>query len=156
PPSPPPAGARRGARPRAPRSPAPPAPGRAACTSPGAAPPRRSAASRWPRTPRAPRVTPCADEAPRGSARLGGHSLRGRDSHVPGEAHPRQHADDQVAHVELPPAQAVPRRGGERVVVVVPALAEGHDPEEDVVAALVAALEGLRAPDVAHRVDAPG
>ena len=42
-----------------------------------------------------------------------------------------QSADDVVADVDLPPAQAVPGRGREGVVVVVPPLAQRQDPEQE-------------------------
>ena len=80
----------------------------------------------------------------------------GGQRHVPGEADQGERADDVVAHVDLPPAQAVPGRGREGVVGVVPALAQRQDAEHDVVAALVVAPVGPQAPQVADRVDAPG
>src|SRR5205823_411216 len=43
---------------------------------------------------------------------------------VPGQMHPGEDADDPVAHVDLPPAQAVAGRGREGVMRVVPAFSQ--------------------------------
>eukprot|EP00413_Alexandrium_margalefii_P012569 CAMPEP_0204529160 /NCGR_PEP_ID=MMETSP0661-20131031/9910_1 /ASSEMBLY_ACC=CAM_ASM_000606 /TAXON_ID=109239 /ORGANISM="Alexandrium margalefi, Strain AMGDE01CS-322" /LENGTH=152 /DNA_ID=CAMNT_0051535171 /DNA_START=371 /DNA_END=830 /DNA_ORIENTATION=+ len=59
------------------------------------------------------------------------------------------------SEVHLPPLQAVPTRGLERVVVVVPTLAEGQDPDEPVVHGVVARVPILEAPDVADGVHCP-
>jgi hypothetical protein len=45
----------------------------------------------------------------------------------PGQAHDAEGADQQISHVQFPPAKSVPGRAGERVVIVVPALAQAHD-----------------------------
>src|SRR5688572_17680022 len=84
------------------------------------------------------------------------HRRRRRHLHLPGEPAQFEPADDEVAGVELPPAEAVAGGGRERVVVVVPPLAETDHAEDGVVAALVVAAEGARAPEVADGVDAPG
>src|SRR5207245_6777129 len=46
--------------------------------------------------------------------------------------------------------------GGEGMMVVVPAFAEGQDAEQEVVAAVIAARVRTAAPDVAYGIDAPG
>src|SRR4051794_23855915 len=78
-----------------------------------------------------------------------------RQLHVPGEAEQGEGADDPVADVDLPPAQAVAGRGREGVVRVVPPLPQRQDAKHDIVAALVVAPVGPEAPQVAGRVDAP-
>ena len=55
----------------------------------------------------------------------------------------------------MPPEQPLAGAGGEGVMVVVPAFAEGEDRDDRVVDAVVGAFEGLGAPDVADGVDAP-
>ena len=65
----------------------------------------------------------------------------------------------RITHHETsiwPRVEAVPRRGGERVVVVVPALAEDEQRDEPVVARLVARAVVLAAEHVADRVHAEG
>src|SRR4051794_32523153 len=85
-----------------------------------------------------------------------GLSLSGWQLDVPGEVQPGKHADDPETGVELPPAQAVPGRGREGVVRVVPALPQRQDAEQVVVAALIVAAVGPEAPPVADGVHAPG
>src|SRR5215213_8921979 len=63
--------------------------------------------------------------------------------------------DQPVGRVELPALEAVPRRGRERVVRVVPALAERHQRDRPVVAALIFGRERPAAVHVADRVHAP-
>src|SRR4051812_27617667 len=95
--------------------------------------PCRAASSRW----RAPASGPVRPRAPppRGrrarSRRRGGQRLArlalGRDAHhVPREPELLEPPDDARRDVELPWLEAVPRRGREGVVVVVPGLAEGQ------------------------------
>ena len=79
-----------------------------------------------------------------------------RQLKFPGEAQANEGADDPVADVDLPPAQAVPGRGREGVVVVVPPLPQAENAEQEVVPAAIAGLEGTAPPQMAHRVDAPG
>mmetsp|Transcript_41818 Transcript_41818/g.126599 ORF Transcript_41818/g.126599 Transcript_41818/m.126599 type:complete len:212 (-) Transcript_41818:248-883(-) len=50
----------------------------------------------------------------------------------------------------------MPARALKGVVVVVPALAEGQDPDEPVVHGVVRGVPVLEAPDVAHGVNSPG
>ena len=71
---------------------------------------------------------------------------RARQLHVPGQAGKGEKADDPVARVGLPPAQAVPGRGRKCMVGVVEALAQGQDAEQVIVAALVAAAVGPKTP----------
>src|SRR6185437_61126 len=73
-------------------------------------------------------------------------SLFRRQSHVPGETEQGEGADDPVAHVNLPPAQAVAGRAWEGVMGVVPSLPQSEDAEHEVVPALVAVLIGSEAP----------
>src|SRR5829696_7931620 len=75
---------------------------------------------------------------------------------VPDEAELLQRPDDRVGGVGLEAAQAVAGGGRERVVAVVPALAERDHRDEPVVAALVLDRERPAAVHVADRVDAPG
>ena len=90
------------------------------------------------------------------SAQLGRNPVGWRSPEVPGQAELRHEPDDQVAHVELPPFQAVARRGWEGVVVVVPSFAEPKHTKDHVVPAVIMTLERLGSPDVADGVDAPG
>src|SRR3954452_19923226 len=123
----------------------------------------RAASSRW----RAPASGPVRPRAPppRGrrarSRRRGGQRLArlalGRDAHhVPCEPELLEPPDDARRDVELPWLEAVPRRGREGVVVVVPGLAEGQRREPQQVARLVARVELLAAEEVAERVDRVG
>src|SRR3954469_8019840 len=89
-------------------------------------------------------------------AALRGDALARGDTDIAGEPGECQGADEEVAQVELPPAEAVSGGGGKRVVVVVPPFAEAKDADERVVAAVVAAVEGPRAPEVADGVHGPG
>jgi hypothetical protein len=41
---------------------------------------------------------------------------------------PQHERDDRVARIELPPSETVPRRGGEGMVIVVPAFARREQP----------------------------
>src|SRR5829696_8240106 len=75
---------------------------------------------------------------------------------VPDEAELLQRPDDRVGRVGLEAAQAVAGGGRERVVAVVPALAERDHRDEPVVAALVLDRERPAAVHVADGVDAPG
>ena len=70
--------------------------------------------------------------------RRGGRLLGAGGAHVPDEPELLQRADHPPRDVELEAAQPVARRGGERVVVVVPPLAEDEQRDEPVVARLVA------------------
>src|SRR3954447_10629164 len=88
--------------------------------------------------------------------RLARLTLR-RDAHdVPREPKLLEPPDDPTPGVELPRLEAVPRRGREGVVVVVPGLAEGERRQPQQVARLVARLEALPAEEVAERVDRVG
>ena len=81
----------------------------------------------------------------------------GRDlDDVPGQPHPPHPADQPRRRVDLPPAQPVPRRARERVVVVVPALAEREQRQPEHVGRVVVDVEPARAEEVADRVDRPG
>ena len=77
------------------------------------------------------------------------------DLHVPRQPDLLERPDRPPAHVHLAGAQAVDRRAGEGVVVVVPALAERRQRHDPVVAALVLGLVGPAAERVAHGVHAP-
>ena len=67
-----------------------------------------------------------------------------------------QRADADPVDVELVPGQAVAGAGRVRVVVVVPAFAEGQQRHPPVVGRVVARLEAARAPQVRRRVHQPG
>ena len=84
-----------------------------------------------------------------------GPLLGGVDRHdVPREADPGHRADDQARDVDLAAPQAVPRGGGEGVVVVVPGLAErGQREPEHVAATEVVGVEAPAPEEVADRVD---
>src|SRR5678815_2237339 len=75
---------------------------------------------------------------------------------VPGQVAALQAADEPGAGIDLPAAQAVAGRGRERVVVVVPRLAEGERREPRQVARLVGGAERPPSEAVAERVDAEG
>src|SRR5262245_36621374 len=64
-------------------------------------------------------------------------------------------ANDPVADVDLPPAQAVPGRGREGVVVVMPPFPQREDTEEKIVPTVIVGPERSVAPQVADRVDTP-
>ena len=81
---------------------------------------------------------------------------RVRCAHVPDEPEPLEPTDHPPRDVELAAQQAVPCGGGERVVVVVPALAEDEQRHDPVVAGLVARAEVLAAEHVADRVHGEG
>src|SRR5688572_18887299 len=76
--------------------------------------------------------------------------------HVPSEMAVLESADGPASRVELPAAQSVTSGGRERVVVVVPGLAEGERREPGEVAGLIAGGERPPAEVVAERVDAEG
>ncbi len=78
------------------------------------------------------------------------------DLDVPDEPEPLEDADHPPRQVDLKPVEAVPRGGGERVVVVVPALAEDEERDQPVVAGLVAGAVVLTPEHVADRVHAEG
>mmetsp|Transcript_18839 Transcript_18839/g.51181 ORF Transcript_18839/g.51181 Transcript_18839/m.51181 type:complete len:271 (-) Transcript_18839:250-1062(-) len=75
---------------------------------------------------------------------------------VGGETHEAQQLHRVPCEVDLPPLQSVPARGLEGVMVVVPALAEGEDPNDPVVHGVASGVPVLEAPHMAHRVDRPG
>src|SRR5438477_11217295 len=87
---------------------------------------------------------------------LGGHSIRAYPHHIPDEAYPFHEVDQPRGRIELETSEAVPRRGRERVVVVVPRLAERKRREPGQVPRLVPGLERLAAEEVTERVDAEG
>src|SRR5438477_11311966 len=77
---------------------------------------------------------------------LGDDRRRLGNAHFPCQPHQRHQADDPVADVDLPPSQAMARRCGERMVIVVPAFAEAQNAEYEIVPALIAAAERACAP----------
>src|SRR3954451_2017696 len=80
----------------------------------------------------------------------------GRDLHdVPGEAGAPHEVDQPGADVELVPAQAVRGRARERMVVVVPRLAEARQRKPEHVRRVVVDLEPALAEEVADAVHAP-
>src|SRR5215218_7141027 len=92
---------------------------------------------------------------PRLAERLRGLAL-GRDADdLRREAELLEPRDHPAARIEprLEPAQPVERRARERVVVVVPALAERDQAQQPDVAALILRPEAPAAPEVADRVD---
>ena len=88
-------------------------------------------------------------------ASAGGVALTPR-SDGRGDAEQAEEPDLHPGGIELVPGQPVPRRGGVRVVVVVPALAEGEEGDPPVVARIVVRLEPARAPHVRGGVHQPG
>src|SRR5579862_1311050 len=74
------------------------------------------------------------------------------DLHVPHEPEPFGAADYPPRHVELALVESVPRRCGEGVMVVVPALAEDERRDEPVVPRFVARAVVLAPEHVADRV----
>src|SRR5262245_60491954 len=83
-------------------------------------------------------------------------ALRRDADDVPGEAEALHRADDRPGRVELAPAEAVDRRPGEGVVVVVPGLAEGREREPPDVGRPIVGREPAGSVEVADRVDRPG
>src|SRR5829696_2844381 len=83
-------------------------------------------------------------------------ALRADLDDVPGQLRRFHRADHPGRRVDLPPAQAVHRRARERVVVVVPGLAEGERREPEDVGRVVVDVEAAGAEEVADRVDRPG
>src|SRR4051812_30109124 len=75
---------------------------------------------------------------------------------VPGEARLLEAPDHPRGRVELPGLEAVARGRRERVVVVVPRLAEREERQPEQVARLVAGRELPAPEEVAERVDAVG
>src|SRR5215210_1011189 len=75
---------------------------------------------------------------------------------VPGELRLLHRADHPRARIDLPPAQPVHRRARERVMVVVPGLAERERREPEHVRGVVLDLEAAGAEEVADGVDRPG
>lgn len=65
-------------------------------------------------------------------------------------------ADGNPCDIEFPPFMTVGGGALIGVVVVVPAFAIGPESDEPIVAAVVVGLVVFVAPDVCHRVDAPG
>ena len=95
----------------------------------------------------------------RGGSLLDAHPVHLRllgQLHLIRESEEFQHAHAHPRHVDLPPLQAVPRAELERVVVVVPPLAEGEDADPPVVPAEVPGVVRLRAPHVRDGVHRPG
>src|SRR5262245_13016631 len=75
-------------------------------------------------------------------------NVRRRHDDIPREACPFEQADQQPGDVELPPAQAMAGGTGIGVVIVVPALAGGEDPDEHVVLAVVVGSIAAVAPQM--------
>src|SRR5690348_15190430 len=76
--------------------------------------------------------------------------------HLTSQATALQHPDRVATQIELPPVQPVKGRAGEGVMVVVPALPEGEQPDHPLVATAIVGLELALAKRVADRVDTPG
>ena len=73
-----------------------------------------------------------------------------------GDPEQPQDLDQKPGRIELVPGQAMARRGRMRVVIVVPAFAEGDQGDPPVVPGIVAGVEAARAPHVRGGVDQPG
>src|SRR5829696_902755 len=82
-------------------------------------------------------------------------ALRADLDHVPRQLRLLHRADHPGRRIDLPPAQPVHRRARERVVVVVPGLAEGERREPEDVGRVVVDLEAAAAEEVADGVDRP-
>src|SRR5690348_14398974 len=80
-------------------------------------------------------------------------SRRADLDHVPSQVGALERGDQPTTRVELPTAQPVTSGGGERMVVVVPCLAESEWCEPGEVARLIASRERSPAEEVAQRVD---
>src|SRR5688500_19415187 len=63
-----------------------------------------------------------------------------RQLHVPGKSKKFQAADDPVAHVDLPPAQAMASGSWKGVMRVVTTIAQAKDPKQTNVVAMVVTL----------------
>src|SRR5262245_28957717 len=93
-----------------------------------------------------------ADDGFLGERRLG-HL---RDLDLPRQPEPAQRADPNPVQVEFVPGEAVASRDGMRVMVVVPALAEGDERNPPVVGRVVTRLEAARRTYMRRRVHQPG
>ena len=60
---------------------------------------------------------------------FGGDSISRGSSDVSGQAHQAHGPNDEVTHVKLPPAEAMASRRRERMMVVVPSLAQARTPK---------------------------
>src|SRR6266852_9609097 len=67
-----------------------------------------------------------------------------------------QDLDQDPGGVELIPREAMPRRSGMSVVVIVPALAESNERNPPVVAGVISCGEPAPAPHMCSGVDQPG
>ncbi len=85
-----------------------------------------------------------------------GHAFRARRLEGSSHAHHGHHLDDDPAAVELPPSKAMSSGSGKGVMIVVPAFAECQNADNRIVPAVIMAVIGLRTPDVAYRIHAPG
>src|SRR5579871_685929 len=79
-----------------------------------------------------------------------------RDVNLLGQAHQAQQADSAIGRVQFPPAEPVPGRAGEGVVVVVPAFAQGEQGHPPQVRRAVPGRVTAVAPEVGGAVDEPG
>src|ERR671930_232203 len=75
-------------------------------------------------------------------------NVRRRHDDVPRKTRPFEHADQQPGDVELPPPPPVAGGTGIGVMIVVPALARGEYPDEDVILAVVVGLIAPVAPQM--------
>ena len=91
----------------------------------------------------------------RAGARLSAHRGAARPVHLGGPAEPLEHPDRVGGDIELTGVHAVAGRARERVVRVVPGVAETEERQWSEVGAAILVPEGLLAEGVAQRVGAP-
>src|SRR5216683_4783204 len=85
-----------------------------------------------------------------------GQQMRGDFAQVPNDAEPGQNLQRVISDVDLPPVEALARRGHEVMMVVVPAFAERQQCEQPVVLAGVTGFIAARTEEVRERIDGEG
>src|SRR6266852_116996 len=85
-----------------------------------------------------------------------GQQMRGDFAQVPNDAEPGQNLQRVISDVDLPPVEALARRGHEVMMVVVPAFAERQQCEQPVVLAGVTGSIAARTEEVRERIDGEG
>ncbi|MGY4327142.1 hypothetical protein ACVWWG_001559 [Bradyrhizobium sp. LB7.2] len=91
---------------------------------------------------------------PRAERLLVAQHLFGRRLHVPDDAEPGQHLQDVIGHVDFPPAKTLSHAALVGVVIVVPALTEGEQRQQPVVAGIVAGHVPLASMHMGEGIDA--
>src|SRR6266576_3486867 len=94
-------------------------------------------------------------------SQLGGDSLlskqmRGNFAQIPNDTEPGHDLQRVVGDINLPPEEALARRSHKVMMVIVPALAEGEESQEPIVAAGVRGFVAARTKEVRERIDGEG